>query len=594
MSPPFREDYDTLLDSMTSSILDAMSDHVIFYDNRDMVIKWANKAAADSIGMKPEEIIGKHCYELWHGSNKPCDFCPVLEAFSSGEQSEKEVKTPDGRVWLVRGQPMVDQNGKVIGGVEITRDITQRVRAIEALRESEEKYRTIVKSMEDIIFVFDKDDKYKEYYAADEALLIVPPSKFMNQPLDSVLPSDIGTLIKKHVKHVRKTGRSATFDYPLKLRDHEYWFTATLSLHEDGESIVAVIRDISERKLAEEALQESEEKFREVFETSPIGKQIFDSEANIINANHASLDMAGIEKLEDAFGYNLYSDPHIPDEVKERMRARLPARFETIVDFEKIRELGLYKTNRNGRLYLDCRITPLKPNSEGESGGFLFQVQDITERKRSEDKLRDSHRDLELYAYLLRHDLGNDLQIILTEAENALLAYGENQQVKDLSEVVMASAERMTRVLAFFGLEDISFEQRLLPVLERCASQARKAHSGLVIRVHTNEHNQRLRINAGRMLTMVFDNLLRNSAEHGGSKPEVDIKITPHEENVWIDLSDNGPGIPVEKRGVIFEKKTGGGMGLILSKRVLEIYGGSIELLESGKGLAFRVKLPRA
>ena len=571
-----------------------MSDHIIFYEHEDMVIKWSNKAAAESVGKKPDEMIGKHCYELWHGTRKPCDFCPVQEAFSSGEQSEKEVVTPDGRIWLVRGQPMVDQKGKVIGGIEITRDITQRVRANEALRESEEKYRTIVKSMEDIIFVFDKDDRYKEYYAADEALLIVPPEKFMNQHMNDVLPPDIATLFKKHSKYVRETSRSATFDYAVEIRDHEYWFSATFSLHEDGESIVAVMRDISERKLAEEALQESEEKFREIFETSPIGKQIFDSEANLINANHASLDMAGIEKLEDAFGYNLYSDPHIPDEIKEKLRARLPARFETIVDFEKIREHGLYKTNKIGQLYLDCRVNPLGQNSEGEFGGFLLQIQDITERKISEDRLRDSHRDLELYAYLLRHDLGNDLQIILTEAENALLAYGENQQVKDLSKVVMASAERMTRVLAFFGLEDISFEQRLIPVLERCASQARKAHSGLIVRVHTDEQSQRLRINAGRMLTMVFDNLLRNSAEHGGPTPEVDIHITPHEENVWIDVSDNGPGIPVEKRSVIFEKKTGGGMGLILCKRVLEIYGGSIELLESDKGLTFRVKLPRA
>jgi PAS domain S-box-containing protein len=387
-----------------------------------------------------------------------------------------------------------------------------------------------------------------------------------------------------------------TFDYPLEIRDHRYWFSARFSLHEDGESIVSVVRDISQRKLAEEELQGSEEKFRQIFEASPIGIQLFDSEANLVKANPSSMKMAGVEKVEDLIGFNLYSDPHTPEEIKQKLRARLPAEFESFVDFDKIRELGLYKTDKVGKLYLDCQITPLGETTEGEFLGYLFQLQDITERKRSEDKLRDSHRDLELYAYLLKHDLGNDLQIIITEAENALLAYADNPQAKDLSEVVIASAERMTRVLAFFGLEDVSFEQRLLPLLERCASQARKAHSGLTIRIHTSELNQRLRVNAGRMLTMVFDNLLRNSAEHGGPSPEVDMRITPHENYVWIDVFDNGPGIPREKRRVIFEKRAGGGMGLILSKRVLEIYGGSIQFLEpeSGKGTAFRVTLPRA
>jgi PAS domain S-box-containing protein len=579
---------------MTSSILDAMSDHVIFYEQDDMIIKWCNKAAADSLGMKPNDVLGKHCYELWHNSSEPCSFCPVKEAFATGEHIEKETKTPDGRAWLVRGQPMFNQQGEIIGAVEITRDITESVRANEALRESEEKYRTIVNSMEDIVFLFDKDDRYAEYYAADEALLIVPPEKFLNRHIANVLPSDIADLFLTNTKFIREIGKSVTFDYPLEIRDHIYWFSATLSLHDDGKSIVAVMRDISERKLAEEALQESEEKFRNIFKASPIGIQLFDSDANLIDANNASMKMVGVERLEDFVGFNLYSDPHTPEAIKEKMRDQVSARYTTFVDFEKIRELELYRTNKYGRIYLDCQITPLGKNPEGEFLGYLLQIQDITDRKKSEDELHNSHRDLELYAYLLRHDLGNDLQIILTEAENALIAYRDNPQVKDLSEVVMASAERMTRVLAFFGLEDVSFEQRLLPVLERCASQARKAHSGLLVRVHSVKENQRLRVNAGRMLNMVFDNLLRNSAVHGGLKPEVDIRITPHEDEVWIDVSDNGPGIPHEIKKNIFEKKAGGGMGLILSKRVLEIYGGAIKLLESRIGATFRVILPRA
>jgi PAS domain S-box-containing protein len=573
-----------------------MSDHVIFYEKDDMIIKWCNRAAADSVEMKPDDLVGKKCHEIWHNSNEPCSFCPVREAYTTKEHIEKEVKTPDGRVWLVRGQPMVNKDNIIIGAIEITRDITEKVKSNYALRESEEKYRTIVKSMEDIVFRFDKDDKYVEYYAADEALLIVPPDEFLNKHVGEVLPSKIADLFIKHSKYVRDTSNSATFDYPLHLRDHVYWFSATFSLHEDGESIVAVVRDISERKLAEEALQESEEKFREIFEESPVGIQLYDSDARLIKANKASLKMAGVNAVDDLIGFDLYADVHTSDEIKEKLRARLPVRYEAVVDFATVKEHGYYKTRRSGEIHLDCQLTPLGINADGEFRGYLLQLLDITDRKKADVKLRDSHRDLELYAYLLRHDLGNDLQIILAEAENALLAYSDNPQVKDLSEVVMASAERMTRVLVFFGLEDTSFEQRIIPVLERCATQARKAHSGLVVRVHADNENRRLRVNAGRMLTMVFDNIFRNSAEYAGPNPEVDVTVKPSGECLLIDIVDNGPGIPQEIKENLFEKRPEGGMGLILIKRVLEIYNGSIELVEMEPdqgGTAFQVKLPR-
>ncbi len=111
-------------------ILEGVSDLVTFQDT-ELRIHWANKAAGDSVGKRPEELVGKHCYEIWHGRFSPCPNCPVLEAIRTDSYQQGEVTSPDGRVWFIRARPLKDENGKIIGAVETTTEITQQRRAEE-------------------------------------------------------------------------------------------------------------------------------------------------------------------------------------------------------------------------------------------------------------------------------------------------------------------------------------------------------------------------------------------------------------------------------------------------------------------------------
>jgi len=111
-------------------ILEGVSDLVTFQDP-ELRIRWANKAAGDSVGKRPEELVGKHCYEIWHGRLSPCPNCPVSEAIRTGSFQQGEVTSPDGRVWFIRARPLKDESGKVIGAVETTTEITQQRRAEE-------------------------------------------------------------------------------------------------------------------------------------------------------------------------------------------------------------------------------------------------------------------------------------------------------------------------------------------------------------------------------------------------------------------------------------------------------------------------------
>jgi PAS domain S-box-containing protein len=115
-----------------AAILDNMREHVIYQD-LDMRILWANRAAGESVGLSPEQLVGRYCYEIWNQQSQPCTGCPVVQARESGRSQEAEMTTPDGRMWLVRGYPVQDADGQVAGIVEVTLDITERKRAEEAL-----------------------------------------------------------------------------------------------------------------------------------------------------------------------------------------------------------------------------------------------------------------------------------------------------------------------------------------------------------------------------------------------------------------------------------------------------------------------------
>ncbi|MBN2554807.1 MAG: PAS domain S-box protein [Anaerolineales bacterium] len=137
-------------------ILDSLVEHVI-YSNLDLEILWLNRAAQESVGRSREELIGKHCYEIWAMRDSPCPDCPVEMAMKTGAVSEKETETPDGRTWFIRGYPVHNEAGNLIGGIEVTLETTDQKLAERALAESEVRYRSLFESAKDAILLMQND-----------------------------------------------------------------------------------------------------------------------------------------------------------------------------------------------------------------------------------------------------------------------------------------------------------------------------------------------------------------------------------------------------------------------------------------------------
>ncbi|MFP4477401.1 MAG: PAS domain S-box protein [Desulfatibacillaceae bacterium] len=128
-----------------ATVLGAMTEMVAFLDTGHRII-WANQAAGESVGATAEALVGRLCHRIWHDSDTPCEGCPVERCLVSGTLEEGHILTPDGRVFMIRANPVMDEKERIVGVVEFGMDVTQRYQAEEALRESEDKYRKLVEN----------------------------------------------------------------------------------------------------------------------------------------------------------------------------------------------------------------------------------------------------------------------------------------------------------------------------------------------------------------------------------------------------------------------------------------------------------------
>jgi signal transduction histidine kinase/DNA-binding response OmpR family regulator len=120
-----------------SMILDSTSELFLFY-NENLKIKWANNAVSQYLNVEPYEFENKYCYEVLFNHTEPCKKCPVLKALSTKQVQYNILTTPDNKIWEVKGFPVLNNSGNIIGLGEVARDITKQKEAENELIKAKE------------------------------------------------------------------------------------------------------------------------------------------------------------------------------------------------------------------------------------------------------------------------------------------------------------------------------------------------------------------------------------------------------------------------------------------------------------------------
>ena len=595
-----------------SDLVNFLPDATFAIDLEGKVIAW-NKAMEEMTGVKNSTILGEgdRIYALpfygkkqdllidlvLHDSKEIGEKYPLVIRQDNKLISEKEFPMLYGGkgayLWFI-ASPLYDATGNITGAIQVIRDITENKRVEQSLKESEEQYRSLFESSKDAIFLLE-NTRFKKCNSQAVVLFgckkmkeIVGRSLIDFSPL--MQPDRISSEQKGQEKISAALGENTqVFDWLFTRLDGTPVFSeVTLNRVTIGEKtfLQAIVRDISERKRAEDALKKSERTYRTVVEDQtelisrfrPDGTQIFVNEAYCQYFK---------KSREDLIGKKFF--PRIPAEDHRKVRehfASLKKENPSAIDTHRvIMPDGSVRWQRwSDRAIFDKKGTIVEYQSVG---------QDITEQKRAEDALALACQKMNLLSSITRHDILNQLTVL-----SGYLALSEefasDEKLLGFIKKEATATERINQQITFTKhYQDIGIQA---PQWQNVHDTVISAAALLDMRsVDVQVPFSNIEIYADPLLGKVFYNLLENAVRHGHNTSVVQFSYHENGDSLTIVCEDNGGGIDRETKKHLFKRGYGKntGFGLFLIREILSITGITIdENGEFGRGARFEITVP--
>lgn len=365
-------------------IISSTHDLIVLKDN-DSVYTAVNSAFCNFIGLKEEDIIGKTDFDLFPKSEAEMfvdDDRKIIES-GLGQVKDEEVTGEEGKRWLqVAKIPVLNKAGENVGILCNVRDVTEQKKAEEAIKKSEIWNKTLLEAIPDLIFVFKKDGTCVAYHSQSDDELAVSKEQVIGMNIKDVgFSPEILDLFYMNIDIALRTNEVQTFEYELNVpKDLGYWEGRAIALNLD--EVLFMMRNITKRKKAQEALRESEEKFSTAFELSPDAININSMEnGSIIDANQAFCDMLGYEKSEIIGLLPENCGICYDAEVRNRM-------FKELMEYGEIRNFeGPVMAKSGEKKIVSTSARVIKLNGKDCA---IFVTRDISKQKKSEQEIIES------------------------------------------------------------------------------------------------------------------------------------------------------------------------------------------------------------
>jgi len=375
------------------AILDSISELVVLQDLEHRMV-WTNKAAAESVGLTSAQLVGRYCYEIWPQRSQPCAGCPVAKARQTGKPQKAEIATPDGRTWSVRGYPILDANDCVVGIVEVTLDITER-------KQAEEKLQTILKTALDGFWLTNLEGKILEVNDSYCKMLGYTREELLGMYTQDIEAIESPEEFAQHAKGIIEQGYDR-FESRHKRKDGQIIdVEVSVNYLNVGEGqFFAFARDITERKQAEKALRDSEEKSRKMFESVSCGISVVDLNGVITEVNRRTVEIHGFSSKNEILGKSAL------DLVAPRDREKIARNMLQALKRGTVRDQEYTLLRSDGSEFPAELSTSVLKDSSGKAIGLITISRDITKRKQAEEALQSEKNKLQSLIDALEDNLG--------------------------------------------------------------------------------------------------------------------------------------------------------------------------------------------
>ncbi len=377
-----------------TAVLDGLKNVSVEYLDPQMHIIWLNNAVQKHLGLSEDEIKGKCCFEVIQGIESSCPGCTALKALQTARPQEGELTTPDGKVWISHSNVIKNTNGDLVGVVHVAVNITERKMAEEALQESENRYRTIFENTGTATIIIEDNTIISLANSEVEKLSGYSKEEIEGKKswTEFVVKDDLERMTVQH--KLRRTGSNAALNnYEFRAIDR-YGNVKNILLRVDTipgtKKSVASLMDITELKLTEKALQESENMYRAIFENTGTAMVIDEDDTLITLANSEFARLIGYSR-EEIEGKISWTEFVVKEDLERMLEQH---KLRRIDPGAALRSYEFQAIDKNGHI----RDILLHVDAIPRTRKSVASMLDITERNQMEKSLRESKEQYKILA----------------------------------------------------------------------------------------------------------------------------------------------------------------------------------------------------